>query len=127
MKLEGYEVKPVTPWETASGGKAIGCATAKCEASFKYDGAPGWYTVNVRYFDLPTGVAHYRLLVANQVVDEWAAADHVPARKIDGSSSARRVVSGIALRPGDEIRVEGIPDGEDPAALDYVEIHPETK
>jgi alpha-glucuronidase len=65
-----------------------------------------------------------RVLVANQVVDEWTAADSLPARKIDGSSSVRRVISGIALRPGDAIRIEGVPDGGDPAALDYIEILP---
>ena len=84
--------------------------------------APGWYTLHVQYFDLPAGVARFRVLVANQVVDEWAAADHLPARKIDASASVRRVIPGIALRAGDEIRIEGVPDGGDPAALDYVEI-----
>jgi hypothetical protein len=32
------------------------------------------------------------------------------------------VISGIALRPGDAIRIEGVPDEDDPAALDYAEI-----
>jgi hypothetical protein len=34
------------------------------------------------------------------------------------------VIAGIALRPGDEIRIEGAPDGGDPAALDHVEVQP---
>ena len=42
--------------------------------------------------------------------------------KIDSSSSTRRTISGIALRKGDEIRIEGTPDGPERAALDYVEI-----
>jgi hypothetical protein len=29
----------------------------------------------------------------------------------------------LALHPGDEIRIEGIPGGQEPAPLDYVEIH----
>jgi hypothetical protein len=29
------------------------------------------------------------------------------------------------LRPGDEIRIEGVPDGGEPAAIDYVEIQPD--
>ena len=53
---------------------------------------------------------------------EWAAADRVPTRKIDSSSSALRAIERIALRPGDEIRIEGTPDGGETAALDYVEI-----
>jgi len=28
----------------------------------------------------------------------------------------------LALRPGDDIRIEGTPDGEEYAPLDYVEI-----
>jgi hypothetical protein len=35
------------------------------------------------------------------------------------------VVPGIALRPGDEIRIEGMPDGGETAALDYIEIRSE--
>jgi alpha-glucuronidase len=127
MALEGYAVRDVVPWEAASGGKAVVCAAAECAATLRFDGAPGWYTLRVQYFDLPTGVSRFRVLVASQVVDEWAVADHLPARKIDGSSSVRRVIPGIALRPGDEIRIEGVPDGGDPAALDYVEIHPDTR
>ena len=38
-------------------------------------------------------------------------------------SGAVAVVSGIALRPGDEIRIEGIPGGQERAPLDYVELH----
>ena len=122
MALAGYTVRDVVPWEAASGGKAVVCAAAQCAATLRFNGAPGWYTLHVQYFDLPDGVSRFRVLVANQVVDEWAAADHLPARKIDASASVRRVIPGMALRAGDEIRIEGVPDGGDPAALDYVEI-----
>jgi alpha-glucuronidase len=124
MKLDGYKIEPVTPWEAASGGKAITCAVARCTASFKYNGAPGWHTIRVRYFDLPRGASRFRVFVADQPVDDWVAADHLPARKIDASSSSLRVIPGIALRLGDEIRIEGIPDGTEPSPLDYIEITP---
>jgi alpha-glucuronidase len=127
MKLEGYTVRDVTPWEAASGGKAVACPVAPCTASLRYDGPPGWYTLHVQYFDLNGAVSRFRLSVANQLVDEWTAADHLPARKIDASSSTRRVISGIALRPGDDIRIEGVPDGREVAALDYIEILPEAR
>jgi alpha-glucuronidase len=126
MNLEGYTVRQVVPWEAGSGGgKAVGCAAAQCSASLKYEGEAGWRTIHVQYFDQIDGVSRFRLLIAGQVVDEWIAADRLPAKKLDGSSSARRLVRGIALRPGDEIRVEGIPDGGEPAAIDYIEILPE--
>jgi alpha-glucuronidase len=125
MKLEGYTPVDVTPWEAASGGKAISCKAEKCSAEMEFKGSPGWYLVRVRYFDLPAGIARFRLLIHDSVADRWAADDHVPARRMDASASALRVVTGIALRPGDTIRIEGTPDGNDPAGLDYVEILPE--
>ena len=124
MKLEGYTVADITPWEAASGGKAVTCPTSKCTASMQFGGTPGWYTLRVQYFDLNGAVSHFKLWVGNQLVDEWAATDHLPARKLDASSSSRREISGIALRPGDEIRIEGIPEGRELAALDYLEILP---
>jgi hypothetical protein len=62
------------------------------------------------------------VLVGNQVVDQWTAADRVPTRRMDSSSSTRRVIPGIALRTGDEIRIEGVPDKTEPAGLDYLEV-----
>ncbi len=124
MTLDGYAIKPVTPWEGASGGKAIECEAAKCSASFRYDGDPGWHTIRVQYFDQSNGVSHFRLFVGTQVVDEWAADDRVPERrnKVDSSSSTRRTITGIALRKGDQIRIEGVPEGAEHAALDFIEI-----
>ncbi len=122
MTLGGYVAKPVTPWESASGATAIEWAEATCTASFKYNGEPGWRDLLVQYFDQQDGVSHFRIWVANQLVDEWFAADRLPTRKVDSSSSTRRTIHGVALRKGDEIRIEGIPDGRETAALDYVEI-----
>jgi alpha-glucuronidase len=123
MMLEGYAVKPVTPWEGASGGRAVECAVAAgCSASFHYEGESGWRDIRVQYFDQNNGAAHYKLFISSQLIDEWAADDRLPTRKVDSSSSTRRTVSGIALRKGDEIRIIGVPDGGETAAIDYVEI-----
>jgi alpha-glucuronidase len=125
MKLDGYAAKDVTPSEDASGGKAVECAAARCTASFEYHSTGALSTIRVRYFDQNNGVSHFRLWVGDQLVDEWTAADRVPSARVDSSSSARRSISGITLRPGDEIRIEGVPDGREVAALDYVEVLPE--
>jgi len=111
---------------TSSGGsgKAVSCARAKCSAAMTFDGNAGWYTLRVQYFDQNTGNAKYRVQVGDQAIDEWTAADRIPTKRIDSSSSTRRTIEGIALRPGDRIRIEGIPDGEETAALDYLEILP---
>jgi len=122
-RLEGYKTIAVTPWEAASGGKAVECTTASgCSATFRYSGAAGVFQIRVRYFDQNAGISHFRALIGNRVIGEWTANDRVPTRKIDSSSSTLRAIEGIALRPGDEIRIEGTPDGGETAALDYIEI-----
>jgi alpha-glucuronidase len=125
MQLQGYSPVEVTPSETASGGKAIECAAQEqsCEATFRFDRPAGWYELDVEYFDQNNGESKFRVLVGNQEVDEWVASDHLPATKLNGDSSARRRITGLALRPGDEIHIQGFPDGEEHAPLDYVEIH----
>ena len=93
-------------------------------ATFKFDGQPGWYDLTVRYFDVNNGVARYRVRHAGQLIAEWTGTDRVPSRRVDSGSSARRIIEGIALRAGDEIQVEGVPEGGETAALDYIEIRP---
>jgi len=125
MQLEGYVPFEVVPRETASGGKAIECAppAQKCTASFPFKGAAGQYELDIEYFDQNNGKSKFRVLVGDKVVDEWFADDHLPATKPNGDSSTRRRIAGLALSPGDTIHIEGVPDGEEHAALDYIEIH----
>ena len=126
MTLNGYVSVDVTPWENASGGRAVECRNTKgCSASFRFAGHPGANEIDVEYFDQNNGVSTVRVFVNGRKVDEWKADDHLPATKMGGDSSTRRRVHGVDLRPGDEILIEGIPDGEEHAGLDYVEIFPE--
>jgi hypothetical protein len=46
----------------------------------------------------------------------------LPARRPVSDSSSRRRIEDLALRPGDEIRIEGIPDSQEFAGLDFVAI-----
>jgi alpha-glucuronidase len=124
MKLTGYAAKPVTPWESASGATAVECSEAKCTAAVTYDGESGWRDLIVQYFDQQDGVSRFRVWLGSQPVDEWTATDRLPTRRVDSSSSSRRTIRGLALRKGDEIRIEGIPEGRETAALDYIEILP---
>jgi alpha-glucuronidase len=125
MQLQGYVPFDVSPPETASGGKAIECVAPAqlCQAMFRFDRPAGWYELDVQYFDQNNGESKFRLFVGDQKVDEWAADDRLPATKPGGDSSTRRRITGLALRPGDEIRIEGFPDGAEHAPLDYIEIH----
>lgn len=122
MTLDGYQAVDVTPWGAASDGKAVQCMAERCSADLTYDGAPGWFDLRVQYFDQNNGEARFKLYIGNQLVEQWTAANDIPTPKIDAHSSSGRVVTGIALRTGDQIRIEGMPDSAERAALDYIEI-----
>ena len=124
MKLQGDSIIDVVPAENGSGGKAVACDTPGdwCSASFTFNRPAAWYELDVEYFDQNNGAAKYRVLVGDQVVDEWTADDHFPSREIGGDTSTRRRIPALALRPGDQIRIEGLPDGHEHASFDYVEI-----
>jgi alpha-glucuronidase len=123
--LKGYAVKSVTPWETASGDRAVECTVGTtCSAAFRYTGPSGRRDLVVQYFDVNTGAARFRVRVGDRVIGEWTAADRIPTRRLDGSSSSRRTFRDVALQQGDTITIEGIPDGAETAALDYVETAP---
>jgi alpha-glucuronidase len=126
MQLQGYAVIDVAPAETASGGKAVECppTAPSCVAAFRFERPAGRYDLGVQYFDQNNGASKFKILVGGQPVDSWTADDHLPAVKIGGDSSSRRWITGLALRPGDEIRIEGVPDGAEHAAFDYVEVRP---
>ena len=127
MQLDGYVSKPVLHFETASGFTAVRCPEGRCTARFIFKGDSGWHTLRIRYFDYAQGSAGFQIFVGDRLVDAWIADDTLPTRRTepDGTSFTRRVVAGIALRPGDEIRLEGFPDDREDAAVDYIEIHPE--
>jgi alpha-glucuronidase len=151
MKLDGYTVTDVTPWETASGGKAIICqeSAKTCSASFHVgrsileggtagpgpartglDLGPVWprsqlaqrYELDVEYFDQDNGQSRFRVFVSGKQIDEWTADGNYPSHKPDGATSTRRRIPDVVLRPGEEIRIEGTPDAGERAPLDYVRI-----
>jgi alpha-glucuronidase len=124
MRLDGYSVVDVTPWETAGGGKAVICSQERCSAEMTWDGADGWYDVRVRYFDLLHGESRYSLEVAGREVQEWKADWNLPGDRMNGHTSTREVVRGVALHKGDILKVTGWPDGNEKAPLDFIEIVP---
>ncbi len=122
-KLTGYKVIDVTPWEDASGGKAVSCGEAQgCSAEWTWTGAQGRFDVAVEYFDLQGGAAKFTLEVNGAPVASWTADAALPSRRPHGDNSTRRNIRNVVLKPGDVLRVEGTPDGNDPAALDYMEV-----
>ncbi|MGO9317091.1 MAG: alpha-glucuronidase family glycosyl hydrolase [Terracidiphilus sp.] len=123
-RLSGYKVIDVTPWEDASGGKAVSCAEINCTAEWTWNGEEGMYNIAVQYFDLQGGIAKFRLLLSGQPIESWLADATLPSRRPNGDNSTRHTVRGIELKHGDLLRVEGTPDKDDLAALDYIEVAP---
>src|SRR5271157_2696547 len=128
-RLTGYKIIDVSPWEDASGGKAVSCDPStnqqSCSAEWSYTGSAGRYNIAVQYFDLQGGIAKFMLQLNGQTVDSWLANAVLPSFRPNGDNSTRHTVRGIELKPGDILHVEGTPDKDDPAALDYIEVEPE--
>jgi alpha-glucuronidase len=126
MELQGYKIFEPASWEGASGGKGVACEAqaATCSARTKFNGAAGWYEIDVEYFDLSNGKSKFKMSVNDQVVDEWRADMLLPGKEPSADSSVRHRIKGLALRSGDVIRIEGTPDGGERAPLDYMEILP---
>jgi alpha-glucuronidase len=129
MQADGYTSVDATPWETASGGKAVACdRTSACTLTAKLDKPAGNYTIAVQYFDLRTGASKYDLLLNGASIAHWTADAILPAatidKRLDGSTSTRYTISNIALKPGDTLTLSGTPDGDEHAPVDYIEITP---
>jgi alpha-glucuronidase len=128
MELTGYIPFQPTSWEGASGGKGVACPETRqsCSAQTKFEGAPGRYEVDVEYFDLSSGVSVFKLFIGDQLADEWRADMSLPGSTPSADSSVRHRTEEVTLHPGDVIRIMGIPDHEERAPLDYIEIIPIT-
>ena len=127
MQSDGYTPVNVTPWETASGGKAVVCnRAAPCTLTTKLDRPVGSYDIAVQYFDNHPGAAQYEMTLNGRNIAHWTADDTVPPavvdKKLDGHTSTRFTVRGIALVPGDTLMLRGVPSGAEPAPIDYIEI-----
>jgi alpha-glucuronidase len=126
MELDGYEPQDVTPWETASGGQAAALTAKNHHGTIrqKFAGKPGWYDLDVAYFDENDGISTFKLYIGDQLVDQWQADDQLPHDQPSGHTSTRHKTTSLALRPDDVIRLEATSDGGEQAAVDYIEIVP---
>jgi alpha-glucuronidase len=123
MQLSGYVPVEFTPWEAASGGKAVACnGQSSCSASTMFRGEPGKYRISIQYFDQNNGVSQYQLLLNDHEIGSWAADDHLPSDKMNGHTSTRHTFEDVQLQTGDTLKIVGHPGGGEPAGLDYVEI-----
>jgi alpha-glucuronidase len=124
-RLMGYSVVNVKPWEDASRGRAVVCNnSSSCSVEWTYAGAAGRYDLAVEYFDLSRGAAKYIVAVNGRELASWTANASLPSRSLHGDNSTRKVIHFVDLRPGEVIHIQGMPDGNDKAAIDYIEIVP---
>jgi alpha-glucuronidase len=125
MTLDGFTPVDVTPWETASGGKAVECKDREqCSASMTWSRPDGWYDIAIQYFDFRRGASQYTLEVAGRNVETWSADAALPDNRMNGNTSTRHTVRGVALHRGDDLQLIGQPDGPEPAPVDYIEVTP---
>lgn len=125
MALDGYTPVDITPWETASGGKAIECVGhASCSASMVWKQPDGWYDIAIQYFDMRNGASRYVLQVAGRPIDTWEADANQLYPGMNGNTSTRRTAWNVALHRGDMLQLAGAPDGAEPAPVDYIEVTP---
>jgi alpha-glucuronidase len=127
QQLDGYQFTKIEPWEAASGRGAAQLPEKVTTGSirFRHEGESGPRDLRVQYFDEEDGVSKFKMFVADKLVDEWLADQHVPTPTTvpDAHSSTCRMIHGVTLKQGDEIRIEGTADGGERAAVDYVEIN----
>ena len=125
MQRDRYNNTPVVPWETASAGQATTCRAGEtCSAQYRYQGAAGAFNVVVQYFDESDGASRFTLFVGDRQIESWVADAQFGATAPNGHTATRRIVRSVRLAPGDDIRVQVTPDGNESGALDYIEITP---
>ena len=126
MTLNGYKVFDVKPWEDASGGKAVECNSPDRHGSvsFHYQGKTVLCNLAVQYFDQDNGASQFKLYVGNRLVDQWKADGTLPFHRLNGDTSTRHMAGGVTLKTGDEVKIEVVTDGDEKAAIDYIEVDP---
>lgn len=115
MQSTGYEVIDVTPWETASGSKAVRCKLASgCTLTTTTQQPAGRYNIAVNYYDMWKGISKYELLIDNETIATFAADDTLPPAQYDanpdGQTATRFTVYNVALHPDAIITLHAVPD-----------------
>ena len=125
-RLTGYKVIDVTPWEDASRAEGGELQTSRhAPRSGPTPVQAGRFDIAVQYFDLQGGAAHFTLQVNGRPA-EMARRCHATLAPPQRRQLHPICCHGVELKPGDVLRIEGVPDKNDPAALDYIELSPST-
>ncbi|KAK0628390.1 putative alpha-glucuronidase A [Bombardia bombarda] len=115
---------------TSSNGSSSSSGPAKGEAVAVLDSPDGVYDLAFGYFDVAGGRAHYGAFINDEPLLEWIGdlEDHLGhefSTKLDGHSATRVTARGVPVQRGDVLKIIGLADGNEAAALDYVAVLPE--
>jgi alpha-glucuronidase len=140
MELEDYVLYAVTPFEAASNATAIVTRSNSTtgSASTTLNFSDGVYDIAVNYFDLYGGASNFSLFLNDKSIGNWTSdfrpyigssaapriLGHTPSIYIDGHSAIRITFSNVTVAKGDVLKIVGVPDGIEPAPLDYVSVLP---
>lgn len=132
MQLDGYEAYAVSPWNVASNKTCIVTSSNSTTglATTTLDVQNGTYDVAVNYFDMAIGRSTWTLSINDMIIGEWVGDSdltlgHSPSNYIDGHSATRITFHGIQVKSGDVLKIMGVPDGIEPAPIDYISILPQ--
>jgi alpha-glucuronidase len=133
MKLDGYVPYDVSPFESASGFRAIVTKDNSTRASATTvlsDIKTGKYDVAVNYYDMALGNATWELYIGRDRIGQWNGdieynLGRAPSPYVDGHTATRITINGVKIKKGSTLKIVGIPDGLEPAPVDYISILPE--
>jgi hypothetical protein len=94
----------------------------------------GVFDVHVLYYDERDGSARFRLHSGDRtrardgsvlgLSTEWIADRGLPTGEPNGHSAVRKTFERVRLAAGEPIVLEGTPDGDEHAVVDYIEVTP---
>ena len=114
--VSGFEARKLGP---ASGDYVINAkGSGPQEATMKFDGSNGIYDLEVRYFDEADGESEITILVNGKKVADWVWDDQRGSNNADSDTLTSKVISGLTLKAGDDIKIVGTSDGREPMRLD---------
>jgi alpha-glucuronidase len=132
MELSGYKIVPVTPFEAASGGKAVVTTSKDTSgiAKIALDYPSGTYDIAVNYYDHLGGRSRYEIFLNEKPIGKWNGdledkLGHDFSEFLDGHSATRITFRGVKVEKGDVLKIIGQPDGVEFAPLDYVSVLPQ--
>ncbi|KAL7898755.1 glycoside hydrolase family 67 protein [Trichoderma sp. SZMC 28014] len=132
MALEGYKVVSVTPFEAASGGKAIETIPGADIgiATYTVTFPSGTYNIAINYYDHLGGRSQYQVFLNERLVGAWAGdlqdkLGHDFSDRIDGHSATRITFGGVEVKKGDSLKIIGRPERNEFAPIDYISLLPQ--